>query len=454
MNLLTTLIAFIFALGPLIVLHELGHYAVARLCGVKVLRFSVGLGTVLWSRRFGKDQTEWALSALPFGGYVKMLDRREEGAAALSPQELRREFTGQNVWRRIAILAAGPGANFIVALVLLTGLYMVGVAEPVTRLAPPAPATAAYAAGLRGGDSVSAVNGAATPGWSALQWQVVRAVVDHTALRLEVRRPGAAAWNASVPAQALAGLDLEGDLLGKLGLAMARPPPLLGEIVAGGAAARAGLRGGDLVLSVDGQPVADGLAFIGAVRAGAGKTLDVVVRRAGQPLHLAVRPDGVAEAAVTVGKIGAAVAQAPDMIDVPAAPLPALSRAATTVWDNSLFIFKMVGKMVSGEASLKSLSGPLSIADAAGRTARAGAEVYLGFIAFVSITLAVMNLLPIPVLDGGNLLYYSLEVLTGRPVPERYQAVLQRLGVGLLLTLMAVALFNDVTRLFFLRAPA
>ena len=451
MNLLHTLLAFIVALGSLIIIHELGHYLVARACGVKVLRFSVGMGKVVFSRRFGADQTEWAISALPLGGYVKMLDAREQDLAGLSPQELAREFTRQSVWRRIAIVAAGPLANFLLAIVVFAGLYMHGIEEPVSKVRVARQDTPAWMAGLRSGDSIVAVNGKPTPVWSELRWQVLQAVIDKEAARLELERAGSGHVSAVLPASSLAGLDPEGDVLGKLGIGLARSPPVLGALGAGGAAARAGLLPGDLIASVDGRPLADGDDFIGVVQASAGKTLTLGVLRAGQALAVALTPaavagPGPAGPAVTIGKINAEVVSRAAMITLASAPLPALGKAAAKVWDTSVLTLKMMGKMLRGEASWKNVTGPITIADYAGQTARIGAASYLSFIAFISISLGVMNLLPIPVLDGGLLLYYSLEVLTGRPVPPRFGEIAQRFGVGLLLTLMALALFNDMVR--------
>ncbi|MDC8759945.1 RIP metalloprotease RseP [Janthinobacterium fluminis] len=447
MNLLQTLLAFFVALGSLIVIHELGHYWVARWCGVKVLRFSVGMGKVVWSRRFGPDQTEWAVSALPLGGYVKMLDGREQDLGALSPDDLRREFTRQSVWRRIAIVAAGPLANFLLAIGVFAGLYMYGIEEPVSRLGAATAHSAADIAGLRSGDRVVAVNGEPVAVWSELRWQIIQAALDKQGARLEVERPGSGRVGAALPAAALAGLDLEGDVLGQAGITLARPAPVLGKVQDGGAAQRAGLRAGDLLVSVDGRPLANGPALVDLVRAAPGRTLRVALRRAGVPMELDVTPDAEVEAAVTVGKIKAEVAQRPDMMVVAAAPLAATGKAVVKVWDTSVLTLKMMGKMITGQASWKNVTGPITIADYAGQTARIGAVSYLSFIAFISISLGVMNLLPIPVLDGGLLLYYSLEVLTGRPIPERVGEIAQRLGVGLLLTLMALAVFNDVARL-------
>ncbi|WP_426076657.1 RIP metalloprotease RseP [Janthinobacterium sp. PSPC3-1] len=451
MTLITTLLAFVVALGSLVTLHELGHYLVARLCGVKVLRFSVGMGKVVYSRKFGKDQTEWAISALPLGGYVKMLDSRDPDTGVLTQGDMAREFTRQSVWRRMAIIAAGPLANFLVAIVLYAGLFMHGIEEPSSKIGVVAEQSTAYLAGLRTGDTVHSVNGKDVASWSELRWELMQAALDKEAARIEVRRPDRGVQEATIQASVLAGLDLEGDVLGKLGLVLARPAPVLGKIMPGGAAERAGLQPGDLILAIDDKPMTDGIAVIETLMRSPGKTLQVLLRRHGQDLTVPVTPEGEAgkgaQAAVTVGKIKAEIALTPDMIVVASGPFQAVGKGAVKVWDTSIMSLKMLGKMVTGEVSLKNVTGPITIADYAGQTARIGLVSYLSFIAFISISLGVMNLLPIPVLDGGHLLYYSLEVLTGRPLPERVGEIAQRLGLGLLLTLMVLAVFNDVLRL-------
>jgi regulator of sigma E protease len=451
MNFLQTVLAFVVCLGSLIVFHELGHYLVARWCGVKVLRFSVGMGKVVWSRRFGPDQTEWAISALPLGGYVKMLDAREGELSGLSEADLKREFTRQNVWKRIAIVAAGPAANFLIAIVLFAGLFIHGIEEPSSKISVRAAASAAAQAGLQSGDVITAINDQPVQVWSELRWQFIQAAIDKHDIRLAAERPGQGRIAATVPASALAGLDLEDDVPAQLGVGVSRPAPVVQQVMPGSPAERAGLREGDLLTAVDGAAVADGIAFIDIIRASAGKTVQVKLKRAGQPLELSVAPQAeqakTGKGTVTVGKIGAYVALAPDMINVPSSPIAALGKAVAKVWDTCTMTLKMIGKMITGEASLKNVTGPITIADYAGQTARMGAASYLSFIAFISISLGVMNLLPIPVLDGGHLLYYSLEVLTGRSVPERVGEIAQRLGMGLLLTLMLLAVFNDVARL-------
>ncbi|WP_211463892.1 RIP metalloprotease RseP [Collimonas silvisoli] len=455
MAFLQTLLAFVVALGSLVIIHELGHYWVARLCGVKVLRFSVGMGKIIFSRRFGPDQTEWAISILPLGGYVKMLDAREQDVSGLSPQELKREFTNQSVWRRMAIVAAGPLANFVLAILLFAGLYSYGEMEPTPRVRAVAEQTAAYQAGLRGDELITAVNGEAIQAWSELRWKVMQGVIDKTPIKLDIRKPnpGPSGGNlldtVNLPIGGLTAKDLEGDYLGKLGIKLARAKAVLGKILPGGPAMQAGLREGDLITSVNGEPVADGVAFVDKVNASPGKPLSIAGLRNGNSFTLSVTPQAQAGKNGQIGLIKVEMPMAPEMILISSPPLQALAKGAQRTWDGSILTLKMLGKMVIGEVSWKNITGPITIADYAGQTARIGAFSYLSFIAFISISLGVMNLLPIPVLDGGHLLYYSLEVLTGRPIPERVGAIAQRAGIGILMMLMMVAMFNDIVRLIF-----
>jgi regulator of sigma E protease len=453
MTLLQTLIAFILALGVLIVVHELGHYWVARWCGVKVLRFSVGMGKIVFSRRVGPDQTEWAISALPFGGYVKMLDAREQDLSNLPAEDLKREFTRQNVWKRIAIVAAGPLANFVLAIAVFAGLYSYGVPEPTPRLRAVAENTAAYQAGLRGGELITAVNGEAVQIWSDLRWKLLQAAIEKMPVQLDVERPNAGPSTGksvdmiTLRTDSISTADLESDFLAKLGIDLARPKAVLGKILPDGAAMQAGLREGDVIVAVNDVPVSDGLAFVELIRAAPGKPLAVTGLRGQQEFSATVIPEMHTVNERSIGRIKAEVPMAPEMITVSDGPLTALGKAVQRTWDTSVLTLKMLGKMLIGEVSWKNITGPITIADYAGQTARIGLISYLSFIAFISISLGVMNLLPIPVLDGGHLLYYSLEVLTGRPVPEKVGEIAQRAGVGILMTLMAVAVFNDIVRL-------
>jgi regulator of sigma E protease len=449
MNLLHYIVSFFIVLGVLIVVHELGHYLAARLCGVKVLRFSVGMGKVLLSRRFGPDQTEWALSALPFGGYVKMLDAREGDLSNLPEEELKREFTRQSVWKRIVIVAAGPVSNFLLAIAVYAGLYMYGIPEPSTKLRVVPEHTAAYAAGLRGGETVTAINGEPVQVWSDLRWKLVQLAVEKQPAVLSfTAKGGAATGTASVSLNGLSLKDMEGDFLDKLGLDIVRPKPVLKGILADGPAQKAGLRDGDEILDINGKPVVDGLALIETIQASPNKLLQMHIRRGSEDLNIAITPMADTVEGKTIGRIKVKPEPllAPELITVSNSLPTAVAKGLRRTWETSTLTLKMLGKMLVGEISWRNISGPIAIADYAGQTARMGFISFVSFIAAVSISLGVMNLLPIPVLDGGHLLYYSLEVLTGRPLPERVSELAQRAGLGLLMTLMVLALFNDVAR--------
>lgn len=453
MMFLQTVIAFIVVLGTLVIVHELGHYWVARWCGVKVLRFSVGMGKIVFSRRIGPDQTEWAISILPFGGYVKMLDVREQDINTIPPQDLQREFTRQSVWRRIAIVAAGPIANFMLAIAIFTGLYIHGIPEPIPKLRAVPEKSAAYQAGLRGGELITSVNGEPIRIWSDLRWKLIQLAIEKTPAKLDVQYPDPAAADQKIldsvtlSLNALSTQNLESDFLAKLGIELARPKAVLGKIMADGPAMRAGLREGDEIQRVNGLPIIDGLDFVKLVRASPLKKLAIEGRRGERQFNLVVTPELQEQNGQTVGRIRVEVPLAPEMTTVSEPPFTALTKGIQKTWDTSALTLRMLGKMVMGEVSWKNITGPITIADYAGQTARIGVISYVSFIALISISLGVMNLLPIPVLDGGLLLYYSLEVLTGRPISERVGEIAQRAGLGILMTLMAVAVFNDIVRL-------
>lgn len=449
MTLLQTLLAFLVVVAVLVVVHEFGHYIVARWCGVKVLRFSVGMGRVVYSRRFGPDQTEWAISVLPLGGYVKMLDAREQDMSEVPEADLKREFTSQSVWKRIAIVAAGPLSNFLLAIAVFAGLFVYGIPEPTTRLRTVPEQTAAYQAGLRGGELITAVNGEPVRIWNELRWEILRLALEGELAQLQVEGPGPnpRMQTLTVPLAGISPDDLETDFLAKLGLDVARPPTVLGKVLDDGAAKDGGLREGDRILKVNGVAVPDGLKFVEIVRASAGKPLLVEGLRDQSPFSLTIVPEVEQREGRTIGLIKAEVPMAPEMIVARDGPISALVKATKKTWETSILTLEMLGKMLIGEVSWKNITGPITIADYAGQTARVGMISYLSFIALISISLGVMNLLPIPILDGGHLLYYSLEIFTGRPVSERFGEIAQRAGLGILMMLMAVAVFNDILRL-------
>jgi len=452
MNLPLTLLAFFVAISVLIVVHELGHYWVARWCGVKVLRFSLGMGKVVCSRKVGPDQTEWTLSALPLGGYVKLLDARSPDIGELSPEEQKREFTQQKVWRRIAIVAAGPFSNFLLAVLILAGLYVYGTPEPSTTLRAVPEATAAYQAGFRGGELITAVNGSQVRSWTDLRWKVMEAVIGKVPVRLDAQRPtDDSSRNLVVsyvlPGKLISAEELEKNFMGKLGLSPARPPATISKVIPDGPAMKAGLLEGDLLMEVNGLPVLDGLAFVEMVRAAPSKELKISGLRNQKVFNVVVTPETQLENGLAVGKIKAEIPSMPEMIISRDALPTAIVKGVAKTWDTSIVTVKMIGKMIVGEVSIKNITGPITIADYAGQTARAGLIHYFQFIAFISISIGVMNLLPIPVLDGGLLLYYAVEMLTGRTVSGRFGEIAQRVGVAILMTLLVVAVFNDIVRL-------
>ncbi len=448
--------AFLLALGVLIVVHELGHYAAARLCNVKVLRFSVGFGRPLWSRRFGRDGTEWALAAFPLGGYVKMLDEREyEGEGGVPVHELARAFNRQSVGRRSLIVVAGPLANLLLAVALYWFLFMSGVQEPRPVFAEPPAGTLAAAAKIGAGETARAVSGRPVASWSELRWELLRHVLDRKAVLLETID---ARGNIAVYRLAVERLDsavLDTDVMQALGLQLMRPhlPPVLGQVQEGSPAAAAGLRPNDLITALNRQPVASWHELVRGIRASGPEAMQLNVLRGAGEFQVRVVPEMVAErGGAAVPRIGIAVRDDPEvrksaLVTVRYGALDALQRALTQTWDIAVLSLRMIGRMLMGELSVKNISGPVTIADYAGQSAQLGSDHYLRFLALISISLGVLNLLPIPVLDGGHLMYYLAELIKGGPLSERVMEIGQQIGFTLLALLMALAFYNDILRL-------
>ncbi len=446
-------LGFLVTLGVLVVFHELGHYVVARWCGVKVLRFSVGFGRVVASRRFTPGGTEWALSAIPLGGYVKMADERE---GDLPEADLAHAFNRQSVYKRIAIAAAGPIANLLLAVVLFAGTYMVGIPGQRAVLAEATPGTPAAAAGIRTGDLVVAIDGEPVKSWQDLRWRMTKAQ-GRESVTLAIEPAGPNAGDPPVTRTlAIGGLqpgDWEGNALGVLGLRADLGPPLIAELVAGKPGERAGLKAGDRIVAIDDMPVRSPSDVATITNAKPGTPIVFRVERGGATEEVRVTPEAMEQGGRVVGIAGLKLKVDPASAarlgtTVRYGPLDALWQGARKTWELSVFTLKMLGRIFIGEASLKNISGPLTMADFAGQSAQAGTLVFVGYLALISISLGVLNLLPVPLLDGGHLLYYFAEIFKGSPVSDRAFEVGQRIGMAMLAVLMALALFNDVSRLF------
>jgi len=451
MSLLFTLAAFALALGILIVVHELGHYWVARWCGVKVLRFSIGFGKPLAVWKSGPDVTEWALAAFPLGGYVKMLDEREGEVAA---HELPRAFNRQTVWRRILIVAAGPVANFILAIALYWLLFMIGVPGVRPMLGDVPPASPAAMAGFKAGEIMTRIDGDAVATWQDVRWLLLKKVMEKRAIKIEAHGAGGDIQFHALETSSLGADDLEGDFLEKLGLTHFRPlvRPIIGKLLPGGAGEQAGLLEGDEIVSVNGKAVALWGDLVQLVRDNPGVVMRFAVKRGGATRVIVLTPASETEQGKAVGKIGAGPWLDEALFnklttEVRYPPMRALGEALHKTWDTSLFSLQMLGRMVIGEVSLKNISGPITIADYAGQSAHMGWLPYLSFLALISISLGVLNLLPVPLLDGGHLMYYMAEIVKGSPVSERAMEIGQQVGMALLMLLMAFAFYNDINRL-------
>lgn len=456
MTLLQAILAFLLAIGALITVHEFGHYWVARRCGVRILRFSIGFGRPLWRRRFGPDDAELVVAMIPLGGYVKMLDGREEG---LPPEERPRCFGSKSLAQRSAIVLAGPLFNFLFAIAAYTLLYLVGetgLRPLVDEVAAESPAAQA---GFLPGDEITAVNGRKTPTWKAVANVLVVGVVEGESMPVEVRPPGADQSPRELQLD-LAAVDIdklaEQSLLTLLGIEPVRPaaPAVVGELLSAGAAARDGLKEGDRIVAANGEPVEDWPHWVQIVQASPGAALAVEVKREGQTIPLTLTPAAREdESGETLGYIGAA----PDLSEAPTSPRlavvesyplhTALAKGVAKTAEMSVLTLSLLAKMVMGDVSTQNLSGPIRIAQYAGETARLGPATFLTFLALISISLGVLNLLPIPMLDGGHLLYFLVEFFKGSPVSDAAQLIGLKVGMALLLCLIGFALYNDVLQL-------
>ena len=448
---MTTLWAFALAIALLVVVHELGHLLIARWCGVKVLRFSVGFGKSLYIKKFAGGETEWVISAIPLGGYVKMLDERE---GEVAEHELHRAFNRRPVMQRMAIVVAGPACNLLLAVVLYWALFMYGVPGLKPILGEIVQQTPAAVAQLRAQETIVSIGGEPVSSWEEVRWMLLNQAFQGTEVRIEGRTVQGEVVRHVLDLKVLAPDDLNSDFMQKLGLQLYQPlvPPIIGKLTEGGAAQRVGLRPGDQVRRVNGRAITRWTELVEAVRSHPGSALHLEVERGGNLLIFDVIPEAVGENGKHIGRIGAA-----PFLDKPAfdalltevryAPVAAFRQAVRRSWETAAVSLKVMGKMIIGEVSVKNLSGPITIADFAGQTAKLGVAPYLDFLALISVSLGVLNLLPIPILDGGHLLYYMAELIKGSPVSEKAWEAGQNVGIVLLVTLMAFALYNDISRL-------
>ncbi len=444
-----TILFFLVALIILVAVHEFGHFYVARRCGVKVLRFSIGFGKILWSIR-DKSGTEYSLSALPLGGYVKMLDERE-GDVPESERHL--AFNNQSVWKRIAIVAAGPIANFLLAIVLLWGLLLGGERNLIPKVGKVLPDSVASHMGIEAGQEILAVDGIPTPTWGDLNRALARRLGETGVIEVSVVYADSS-YEYRLQGQLQDWLkdSADPDPVEGFGIELYFPiAPLVGEVIKDSPAERAGFQSGDRIVKVGDQPINDFTEWVKLVQRHPQKTLDVWIDRAGQELQLQVTPQLDRSSGKSLGKVGMAPLSQP--IDESLVRLQnysvitAFVKAVDKTWETSGFILLSIKKLIVGEISTKNLSGPVTIAKVAGSSAKTGLESFVYFLVIISISLAIFNLLPIPVLDGGHLFYYLFEVIQGKPVSERIQSWGNQIGFTLIICLSLFALYNDFTRL-------
>ena len=459
---MTTFLAFIFTLGVLITIHEYGHFIVARLFNVKVLRFSIGFGNPIWQTKFGKDQTEFVLAAIPLGGYVKMLDEREieedekngVQSAPYAHEDLSRAFNRLPVLKRMAVVIAGPVANLLLAILLYWGLLMSGVIGLKPILGAVATDTTAAIAGFKENDLIARVNEKKVQSWQEVRWEILNHAAQNKLIKIEVSNQQYGLETLQLNAGNIDFENAKFDFMEQLGFIPKQPviAPKIGEILDDSAAQQAGLKTGDLILEVNHEKMTTWEDFVTRVKSKPNQPLELVVMRDDHQVLLKITPESTEENGQKIGRIGAGVQVDQDKInqffvETHYSPLDALLKACSKTWETSLFSLKMLGKMLTGDVSWKMMSGPVTIANYAGQSAQMGVKIFIGFLALISISIGVLNLLPIPVLDGGHLMYYMVEFFTGRPVSENVLAAGQKIGLFLIGSMTILAFYNDISRL-------
>jgi regulator of sigma E protease len=452
MTILSYVLAFIVAIGVLVAVHEYGHFWMARRLGIRVLRFSIGFGRPLWSRR-GKSGTEYVLAAIPLGGYVKLLDERE---GPVDPAVLAQAYNRKPVWARILVLLAGPLANFLFAVAAYWVLFVAGVPTLKPVVGEVTADSMAARAGLRAGDEIVGVGSHDTTSREAAVLALLQELMNASAITLRVQDGEGNARSVELrPEGDRRELTEPGALLPGLGFEFWYPhiPARVGKVLPGSPAERAGLREGDEIVNVDGQAVSDFEGLVALVQPRPGQRLELSVLRDGDTIPVPVEVESQREGERLVGRIGlqpAPPAELPDGMRTLErhAPLAALTRATEKTWDMSVLTVRMLWNVATGDVSVKNLSGPINIAEYAGFSARQGVLAFLSFLAIVSVSLFVLNLLPIPILDGGQIVFQLAELAKGSPLSDRAQAVGQQIGLFLLLVLMSFAFYNDLSRLF------
>lgn len=451
MVVLNSVLAFLVAIGVLVTIHELGHYFAARLCDVKILRFSIGFGPTLWMRRFGVDQTEWAVAAIPLGGFVKMADERDD---LVGDEERERAFNNKPIWQRMFIIAAGPAANFVLAAMLYWLVFVTGQPGAMPFVAAPVVGSAAAAAGFEVYDKILAIDGQDVRTWGDARLVLLDRASARANATIDIETRTGQRVSRDLSMATLEKADLDRDFAGKLGLSPYRLPiaPVVETTTPDGPAAQAGLKPGDRIVAAGGKAISEWSQLVAVVAASPGRPVVLVVETRGEKFDATVIPAAVTEGSRTFGRIGLSpkidrIASDALFTTVRYGVWESVPKAIGKVWNVSAFSLKMLGRMVTGDVSWKNLSGPITIADYAGQSAKLGWLSFATFLALISISIGVLNLLPIPVLDGGQLLYHIAELIKGSPLSEQAMEIGQRAGFALLIGLSAFAFYNDIFRL-------